>query len=234
MSRLERFTKAAEAVLLTAAVASMELLKKYVEEQFKPDSPGKIVLTVMLLLFVLILLVQVIQTLVEFILEKSAWLRSIVLGKNSIEGTWKNVVRTPDREGIWTGGILDISIVEGKYTVRGETFDEAGRRRGIFSSILADFEEKECKLIYMFTKIDNTARAFACDGYSEYQFNTSNTARKIFDGIYIKRGDYVEFKLRGERLGRGERKKSRTEEGRRAIVVDYIEHERSFQTKGQK
>jgi hypothetical protein len=226
MSKLERFSSGAEAVLITAAVGSMDLLQKRFEDAAKPESP---MLLIALELFLLLLIVPIAQALVDLLLDRSQWLRRLVMGKSFIEGKWKDAVYTRDSSGHLTGGILNIALVDGKYRVEGETFNEVGERIGAFISSISELDEDANKLEYVFLKIMDKADQYSFGGTSEYSFITANQPRKTFEGLYRKNGDLTAYRLRGELLTRDERKQSQTAEGRIKIVVDYIKQVQNAQ-----
>jgi hypothetical protein len=228
MSRLEVFARNVQAVLVTAVVAGLDFLQHYLDSVVTQKTAWDTALGAGILLFILFIVVQVIQFAVESTVESSAILRKFVMGRDYIEGTWKNVVRHPKKHDEMTGGIIQITMINGKLRLRGETFDGKGVRIGIFSSVMAEYEEADSSLKYTFVKTDIMSDRNLWDGYSEYRFNILDKHRKIFDGVYTFKGAADEFRLRGELMSKTEERKARTEDGRRDIVVSYIARERKM------
>lgn len=229
MKKIQDNKKFRNALSIGVTATVIELIKKYASA-FAASNEIKINEFLLLIggFIILFIFIYYFQYRIDRSFNSDQKRRKKILKDSFIEGNWKDVVFTENNENM-TGGLVTISYIDDNFVVSGESFDDQGKRIGSFkSSNLVYFDETNNILTFVFGKYDGTSRDFDLQGYSKYDFKSSESNSEPypdqFDGFYIKRGDSKIYKIYGKKLSFSDKKNIGDNEDRRGkIVKDNID-----------
>jgi hypothetical protein len=221
VKRLERFKTSAHAILLTCATLVLGVLEEHLKKALEAHvESGRVaaVLSTAALAAAILISIHLFEAMLGAALE-SRPLRRLVMGREDVEGHWVDVTFSgPSGSELWNGGVLAIGFSDGKFTVRGETFDSRGARVGTFYSDISAYEDRVLR--YWFDKLKHTEHAGEMQGASTYVFDLDNRPN-TFDGKYFSTAGVVAH-LHGRRIPRQELASLTTLERKGEYVRDFI------------
>jgi len=183
------------ALTVTLAEFGKELVKEPVEALM--GSEDYATAAAFALVFALVWsLIQLLQEILPWLVQNNVWLRRMLLRKDFIEGTWKDVVRRDCDELNATGGIVQITYSDGGLKVSGETFDAAGNPIGNFNSLVTHYDKGE--LVYCFSKyVSRSGERPVSPGYCLYRFSTAlgQPRPHSFYGYFFKEDDNAMYRV---------------------------------------
>lgn len=140
----------------------------------------------------------VFENIMIMIVEKSRLLRHLIMGKEDIEGFWREIVRD-----INTGNPIQISVDsiiynQGKYALSGKEFNLDGKFIGSYWSVILEYSDMQSKLVFNSKHIGDLGSVKA--GYSSVNYSRPNKKITTYVGYYTDTDMPGRTDVTGQRL----------------------------------
>ena len=187
MNRIAAYLNTANLVGLTIGYWLTDKAKKFVDAYQSSKSCEVFILVTMLLL--VLLFINITKSFLLYLLDDYDCVRKFVLGKHYIEGYWFDKVVIGNKNYC---GIFAISLSGEHFVVRGQQYDEKGRRTKFWESRSATYDFKNQQLCFVYHVSDDKDGGMKkITGFSTYSFlgEGFSSIPNAFKGTYADISD---------------------------------------------